>query len=380
MSEPIRISHDDLNDAKVDEVLAQEAAYRGSWADDGSGGEAIGSVKRNNSVKGSGRGDGIYYTGVIVTTVLGCIGALVGWFLCEGYVNEDPNGRDGLGGFALPIMTILSVTGASFMIAISEGLLSRTWGKMASNGAIAIGVGLVLGVVCLIVASILYIFSGGIFMMFVEIFAKKVWREFSQSNSTHLPFPLLVGNMSARAFAWASFGFVTGITPGLTAKSRDLTMVGILGGIIGGFLGGLLFDPLANLSGGAGLSRAIGFGCIGMLSGFSIGFIEQLSKDAWLYMEAGPLAGKQFVIYKDPTRIGSSPKCEVFIFKDSEVEPEHAALRRAGQTHEIESLGSQPVIVNGQRINRQRLEDGDQIRIGRACFRYYVRSKKRKVK
>lgn len=379
MSEPIRISHDDLNDARVDEALAQEAAYRGAWADEGGGGEAIGSVQRKGKVKGSGRGDGIYYTGVLVTAGLGCVGALIGWAALEPYVNEA-GGEDGLGGFALQIMLILCLTGASFMIAISEGLLSRTWSKMLSNGAVAIGIGLVGGLVCIFIASILFAIGVVSVQLTYAAFSKAAASQFPHAEDPTMPFPLLVGYMSARSFGWAAFGFVTGLTPGLTAKSRDLTMVGILGGIVGGFLGGLLFDPLVNLSGGAALSRCIGFGCIGLLSGFSIGFIEQLSKDAWLYMEAGPLAGKQFVIYKDPTRIGSSPKCEVFIFKDSEVEPEHAALRPSGQTHEIESLGSQPVIVNGQRINRQRLEDGDQIRIGRACFRYYVRSKKKKVR
>ena len=94
----------------------------------------------------------------------------------------------------------------------------------------------------------------------------------------------------------------------------------------------------------------------------------------------GPLAGKQFVLYKDPTRVGSSPKCDVFIFKDPDVKPEHAFLRRSGTTHEVEPAGNAVILVNGKRVGRTRLEDGDQIKIGKAKFRYYVRQKKKRVK
>jgi hypothetical protein len=185
--------------------------------------------------------------------------------------------------------------------------------------------------------------------------------------------------MSVRSAAWCVFGLATGVAPGILQRSRDLVTVGILGGVIGGFLGGLLFDPIAMISGGGEVSRAVGFGFMGLTTGLGIGLVEQLSKDAWLYMEEGPLVGKQFVLYKDPTKVGSSPKCDIFVFKDPDISPEHAFLTRVGAAHEIEAVGGAPVLVNGKRVGRERLADGDQIRIGKACFRYYVRGKKKKA-
>src|SRR5207244_10756 len=85
-------------------------------------------------------------------------------------------------------------------------------------------------------------------------------------------------------------------------------LVGFLGGGIGGLLGGLLFDPLdlVILSGkgiGADWSRFLGFLVIGAAVGAMIGLVELLSRDAWLRMVEGPLAGKEFLIFRDVMNI-----------------------------------------------------------------------------
>jgi hypothetical protein len=152
--------------------------------------------------------------------------------------------------------------------------------------------------------------------------------------------------------------------------------------MLGGLLGGIFFDPLikifanTELSGQAMISRAFGFGIIGMSAGLMIGLVEHLAKDAWLLMRAGPLAGKQFIIYKSPTTLGSSPKCEVYLFKDPDVEPRHAAIRKVGNRHEIQDLGSPSgTYVNGQRVQRQNLREGDQIGIGKTILEFAERSR-----
>jgi Inner membrane component of T3SS, cytoplasmic domain len=376
VSDPIRISRDDLEDPHVDQVLAQEAALRGDWADDGEGGEAVGGRVRRSKA-GAGRGEGVYVQGVVWTALMGLLGALAGWALLEPSIVEDPFSQEL--NWALLFVAPAVVAGAATLIAMSDAILSRAWTRALTNGGLGLGIGAVGGMVFGFGAGILYAIGGE--MGFGILFSVKpeILRSLEQ-NPTDLPFLAILVNMSVRAMAWSVFGIPMGLAPGFLQNSRDLKMVGVLGGVVGGFLGGLFFDPIADLFASGAMSRAVGFGLLGGCTGLGIGLVEQLSKDAWLYMEQGPLAGKQFVLYRDPTRIGSSPKCDVYIFKDSEVNPEHAQLRRVGSTHEVEAMSGGTVLVNRKRVSRQRLEDGDEVRIGKAVFRYYVRSKKRKVR
>jgi len=91
-------------------------------------------------------------------------------------------------------------------------------------------------------------------------------------------------------------------------------------------------------------------------------------------MLAGPLAGKEFVLYKDPTSIGSSPKREIYLFKDPEVEPTHALIHRAGEGYEIEDQKSPSgTHVNGRKVSRQRLQNQDQIRVGQTVLLFTMK-------
>ena len=86
-------------------------------------------------------------------------------------------------------------------------------------------------------------------------------------------------------------------------------MNGLLGGVLGGLLGGLLFDPIDIMLSdhtNASLSRAVGFAIVGIMVGLFVGLVERWTKTAWVLMKAGPLSGKQFVIYRNPTVIGSA--------------------------------------------------------------------------
>jgi pSer/pThr/pTyr-binding forkhead associated (FHA) protein len=74
------------------------------------------------------------------------------------------------------------------------------------------------------------------------------------------------------------------------------------------------------------------------------------------------------VLYRNPTIIGSSPQCEIYLFKDPQVGPRHAAIH-VGRGFEIEAL--QPgcgTFVNGQAVSRTRLRNGDQVQIGSTTF------------
>ena len=131
-----------------------------------------------------------------------------------------------------------------------------------------------------------------------------------------------------RGIAWAVFGVAAGIVYGLVDRSGSKTKYGILGGLIGAGLGGTVFDPISFLTRtGRQLSRAVGFGLLGLATGVAIGIVESALKDRWLYVASGPLAGKQFILYKPLTTIGSSQSCDIYLFKDTWILPQHGRLK-----------------------------------------------------
>jgi hypothetical protein len=170
---------------------------------------------------------------------------------------------------------------------------------------------------------------------------------------------------------------------GFALKSRRLVLNGLIGGMVGGLIGGLLFDPLylliagkAMIKGGE-MSRMFGLTIIGGTVGLMIGLTEMLTRDAWLKVLQGPLRGKEFSFNRTPIRLGSSPKNEIYLFKDLKIDPLHAEINKLRDTYEIVDEGSSTgTFVNGQRIRSHRLMDGDQIRIGDTEFSYSMREKK----
>jgi pSer/pThr/pTyr-binding forkhead associated (FHA) protein len=139
-------------------------------------------------------------------------------------------------------------------------------------------------------------------------------------------------------------------------------------------VGGLLFDPIDFIifgpdKPGAEWSRMIGLAVIGLGVGVMIGVVELLARDAWLRMTEGPLAGKEFLLFKDVLRIGASSRSDIYLFSDPLVAEHHATLRAIGDEYELENHDTrQPALVNGRSLQRGRLRHGDQITIGRTVF------------
>ena len=107
----------------------------------------------------------------------------------------------------------------------------------------------------------------------------------------------------------------------------------------------------------------MGLAIIGLSVGLFVGLVEGWTKTAWPSMRAGPLAGKQFVMFRDTTVLGSSPKAEIYLFKDEAIEPRHALIYNRGGRFEIEDCNSRDgTYVNGEPIRRQILKRGDQVR------------------
>ena len=258
------------------------------------------------------------------------------------------------------------------LIAAADGFMSRNLRRGLLCGLCGIGIAAGGGLVGLCPGGLVF----GLSVMLVGQAADGLW---SSDTLTGMPLLILV---IGRSLTWGILGVSVGLGQGVALRSKKLFLNGLVGGMLGGLLGGIFFDPISQLfagvemSGQAIISRAFGFSVIGLSAGFMIGLVEHLAREAWLLMRAGPLAGKQFVIYKSPTTLGSSPKCEVYLFKDPDVEPRHALIRKVGHRHELEDLDSPAgTYVNGQRVRRQRLQHGDRIVLGQTVLEYAERTR-----
>jgi hypothetical protein len=79
----------------------------------------------------------------------------------------------------------------------------------------------------------------------------------------------------------------------------------------------------------------------------------------------GGRAGEHFLVEKDMVTIGRSPDCDVFL-DDVTVSRRHAVVSRSGAEFSIEDLGSlNGTFVNRRRVDRGRLENGDELQIGK---------------
>ncbi len=87
----------------------------------------------------------------------------------------------------------------------------------------------------------------------------------------------------------------------------------------------------------------------------------------------GGRAGESFTIDQDRMSIGRTPDAALFL-DDVTVSRNHALLVRRHDGHYIDDLGSlNGTYVNRRRIESHRLEDGDEIQIGKYKLSYLER-------
>jgi len=152
--------------------------------------------------------------------------------------------------------------------------------------------------------------------------------------------------------------------------------IGLLGGFVGGVLGGVAYDPIFVAS-NASISRLVVLVLIGVTAGALTGLIEHAAKTGWLKVTSGLIAGKQFILYRNPTFIGSGPECPIYLFKDPAVGRRHAAVHAVPGGFEVENLplGGE-TLVNGRPVNgRARLRAGDEMQVGATRFRFQEKTK-----
>lgn len=293
---------------------------------------------------GADRGS-ILLQGWFYLGMAGLLGALAGWAICEpGFVD---GGRHRWGNFfLLPVL----ITSMCIAFGVSESTVERSARKALLRGALALPLGIILGFIFDFMAEALYAVLMGIC--------------YEAGAQTHRNPAVWV----ARGLAWIVFGAAGGVVYGIVGQSTKKGKYGVLGGALGAGLGGFVFDPIAMATHAGSVSRGFGFALFGMATGIGMGVVESALKDRWFYVVSGPLAGKQFILYKTETTVGSRQESDIYLFKDPNILPRHAVIQVTGARVMLQALG--PVLWGGQQVTDRVLQDGDLLQIGRYAFRY----------
>jgi hypothetical protein len=288
----------------------------------------------------------IFLRGWFYLGLAGLAGALAGWGICEPGFVDGPGGHRW--GNAVLLPTVITLICLSF--AVVESVVERSAKKALARSLLSLPLGFILGFIFDLVANIFFsIGLGAVAALGVQ--------------SDHNP-----AFWVARGVAWMIFGAAAGVVYGIVGQSARKTGYGVLGGVLGAGLGGMIFDPIAFATHGGALSRAVGFALFGLFTGVAVGLVESALKDRWLYVTAGPLAGKQFILYKPRTVVGSDQQSDIYLFKDHEILPQHAVLEMKGPRIQLRAAG--PVYVNGQPVQSLVLDSGNIVQVGRYTFRY----------
>jgi hypothetical protein len=239
-------------------------------------------------------------------------------------------------------------------LSVAEPLIDHNRHGAMVNGAVGAMPGLFGGVIVALFVDRLYAALGG-----------------SENAELNTGKQLL-----ANAIKYGVVGSFLLIAPGVLMRNFKKLGVGLLGGFIGGVIGGALLAPVANLTGNVVVSRAIAFLAIGGIAGAATGLIENAAKAGWLKVIQGFIAGKQFILYRATTYIGSSPECHIYLFKDPAIGRRHAAVHIVPGGFDLEDLPlGGATFVNGRAVSRVRLRTGDQIQVGSTAFTFQEKVK-----
>jgi len=272
-----------------------------------------------------------------------------------------------------PLTSVLIAFGLLF----SEGLTTRNWIRMIERSLLGSFFAALFAALAFVPAGLILQISGYVLRSEVESHPDALVVTVKEVGA--VSFFVFT---ACRSAAWACIGAATGLGMNLVRSTRTQLRNSVIGGALGGALGGLFFDPIdrffgSSLFAGASASRLIGLLAVGLSIGIFVALVERLARDAWLRVRTGPLAGKSFILYKTPTIIGNSPQSDVYLYKDAEIDPSHAAVHRVGTTYEIEDMGTRMgTSVAGNKVRRRRLVSGDQIVIGSTILDFEERQKR----
>ena len=106
-----------------------------------------------------------------------------------------------------------------------------------------------------------------------------------------------------------------------------------------------------------------------LLIGLGIGLLEQFAKQAWLKVIRGEFEGKEYLVFSGTTSIGNNGKNSIVLFKDKLVGPHHCDIILEGSKYILVDCGTpMGTVVNGMRVTRCILKQGDTIAIGNSVL------------
>jgi len=314
------------------------------------------------------------------------VGALIAWAIMEP-TSLMPDRMISLDYWQAVTVGLLSGLFVGLLIGAAEALSSVSSREATRGIAIAAGVGAIGGVFGLQFGNWVY----GIALALAG--GPGIYARPTDGAGTAAPVSpnalsfifLLIG----RGFGWALIGMFIGFSQGIAKKSSKKMINGAVGGFIGGGIGGAVFEILVwiSLAGALPLPpslmgstpaviRFLTYGITGGSIGLFLGFIEEITKKAWLLKLVGRNEGKEIQLYKQVTTIGQDESMDIPVFGDPDVAAKHAVITAQGQMHFIEDAGSfYGTRVNGQKITkREMLHGGDLIEIGKTRFTYQDKS------
>ena len=344
----IKVSLDEVNSSRVDaELHRQDVTQRMA--------EHQEKIRLNFSGSGEmlGAKTGVFRNSLVYMTIFGTVSSILGWGFAELFMrasNEASSQEEAFGLYWFWYMAFTSII--SFGISIAESTVSKNIVASIKNGIGGIILGVIGGALAIFITEPLYhILGGGQALTIQQIFA--------------------------RAVAWSFLGAFVAISPGIIMKSTKKFFLGLAGGAIGGFIGGALFDIICYMFGSDIPARFVNIVGLGVGAAVATAFLENVTKQGWLKVSAGIIAGKQFILYRNPTVIGSSPKCEVYLFKDPSIAPKHAAINNRNGDFLITAINGATVLVNNSPVKQQKLKTGDQIKIGYTTFIFEAKTLKK---
>lgn len=345
----IRISWDDVRSPAIDAQMRQQSALAQAQ-------QHVASqppVPYGMHLPAGHQRRGLIYNTVVYLGLFGLLGGQFGWSIGEVIWSTYPQASWNYSVVPTLLFTASIAVLLATFLSIAEQVVARNWRGAIINGSTGIIFGLFGGIV-------------------VALFINKFYTWMLGAD----PDIAFSRQILARGIGWAVLGVFVSIAPGIVLRNAKRLVIGLTGGFLGGLLGGLLFDPIVLATGSDRVSRWVGISSIGVLAGVATGLIEHAAKAGWLRVSVGLLAGKQFVLYRNPTYVGSSPQCEIYLFKDVHIAPRHAAIRTVAGGFEIEDLRtSTGTFVNGQAVSRIRLRNNDQVQIGSTTFSFQEKAK-----
>lgn len=271
--------------------------------------------------------------------VFGAIGGLIGWqmsnflglsFVTNLYLSEAIVG--GLIGFVIGLF-----------IGVTEGLLTQNFVQAIKAGLFSALLGLVAGAIGLPLSEYLFQAAGA--------------------------------GLLGRALGWGIFGLLLGLAEGVVGKSQ--AWKGMLGGLIGGAVGGALLESAPNWLGNSLSGKAAGLVLLGASVSAFISLIVVLLSRAWLEVVSGKLKGTEFILDKfmkaggPAIAIGSSALKSEIVLPDPDIAPQHAMLTGDGMRFSLKDMSLAGTYINGKKIERIQLSNGQKIRMGNTEMVYH---------